>query len=1118
MDYNFLENIPSSLTPIPVYQPDFSFLQSMQMKANQQYEQGLKEVKTAYSSLFNKQVTGEEATKRQQQYAKRAQDEMKAISATDLSDPKNVLAAENILAPFHEDTLYLENIARTSEFQSEFAKQEAMKNSKNKEERALYNSTIDYYLNKGVEQLASAPMTKEAYSKLERRKSVPVVNISDIALQQIKDVGYIKTTDAKGNVMNITTNGPKSVEAYTSVYKSIVSRPEYAEQNRVLSTARAEMEMDKVKKDNPNVSDQQLKDIFTEKAISGNVEWYAKSIADYRKTALEYRRQNAPYGDLDANGFAVDKAQKPRTPEDQAVIINNLTKAQMYEDLARKTEEEFTKSFGYVQTDKTKYSTSSDEYIKGLDVLSSIYQKRVSDIRGNTNDYIQNLYLSHDADAFAKSLANISSVETKVNPVQQEVNKQTAEIFKEQLAIYKAVTGVEQKQEQIDLKELEFKIKAGLPVTQEDYDKLYGAGFTMKRIGTYGDNKSGIDIGSGDIDMPGTNVRQVPTIDTYNTAKLKLAIDINRASFGSDGMLNMISEDVVPNGLTGPEIFDLSAAYNKCLETGKYDAESLAVREKAAKLLNDFAPTKDKVYAADTGPNTMREGLGVLATTDAADPLFLTQNPKKQDIVMKMAMQNQIIQKNSAELLKLNEDYQKNLKEFLDNDKTGKYKILINNKTNDFYKPTDAAEIFNLPTITVNKFGSNQRKTINGNELAQLWDSKNFHIDRGRGTVNINGEEFQIGNINGFNYVPNTGADNSKRTPYHAALDLDNLLHGETPHNYSGDNGVYIAYPNQIKPKLNNGISFYDIFGEPGQYKEKLNDASKQVVGKMPQFATGESSPELTFDLSGTGKEIDPTQKTTGTKLVKEALLPNNHKNMYTVDGTNKMIGQGLDENMKKAIIDARFKDFIYDIAGATSVVPIGPNGVPAVRINMQIGKGKSDDETISGVSIAKIKDLGVIYMDIPNDAKGEVLQQIPQAEKFQRYAKLLTDTKGIVQDDFEAKNGFIYTIKPNPDSKNEKGLFTKVHVFTSQWKVDERGQYIIDPKTGKPESTPMTDTEFNVGTGGYSIDHIVETMKNNWILNEMQKRRMLLEYNKKQPSAAGTQTFGDIYKNFGYQ
>ena len=88
MDYNWLENVPSSLTPVPVYQPDFGFLQSMQMKANQQYEQGFKEVKTAYSSLFNKKVTGEEATKRQQDYSKQALDQMKAIAATDLSDPK----------------------------------------------------------------------------------------------------------------------------------------------------------------------------------------------------------------------------------------------------------------------------------------------------------------------------------------------------------------------------------------------------------------------------------------------------------------------------------------------------------------------------------------------------------------------------------------------------------------------------------------------------------------------------------------------------------------------------------------------------------------------------------------------------------------------------------------------------------------------------------------------------------------------------------------------------------------------------------------------------------------------------------------------------------------------
>ena len=1133
MDYNWLENLPSSLTPIPVYQPDFGFLQSMQMKANQQYEQGFKEVKTAYSSLFNKKVTGEEATKRQQDYSKQALDQMKAIAATDLSDPKNVQIAEDILSPFYKDNLYLENIARTSDYQNEFGKQEAMKNSKNKEERALYNPNIDYYLSKGVEQLASAPMTKDAYGKLERRKSIGIVDIADVTLQHIKDVGFIKTTDANGNVMNITTNGPKSVEAYSSVYKSILSRPEYAEQNRVLSIARAEMEMDKVKKDNPNVSEQQLKDLFTEKALNGSIDWYAQSISGYRKTALEYRRQNAPYAELDANGFPVDTKQNPRTAEDQAVVINNLAKAQLYEDLARKTEEEFTKGFGYIQTDENKFSTDVNTYIKGIDPNSSIYQKQVNDIRTNTNDYIQNLYLSHDADAFAKSLANLSSVETKVSTVQQEVNKQAAEAFKEQLALFKAVTGVEQKQEEIDLKELQIKIKAGT-ATQEDYDKAYGAGFTMKRIGTDGTNKSGIDIASGDIDMPGTNVKQVATNDTYNTAKVKLVIDINSDSFGPDGMLNMITEDIVPNGLTGPEKLDLSNAYMECLETGKYSVKSLAVREKAAKLLNDLAKSKDKIYAADTGPNTIREGLGVIATTDAADPLFLTQNPLKQDVVMKMAMKNQLIQKNSAELLNLTSAYQKGLKEFLDKNNTkGEYnkavKTTIDPKTGekkyDAITAKDMAPSF--PSLTI-KGESGEEITLTPEQVAEKWNDGSINdLFKNQGSylgnrynpsiVGINKKRIEDYN----NWSPAMNREELFKEwnkaihgTYQQAATGDPLLSGKQPQTIIRDGSPYWhdipADPNSVLGK----------YGEPGSIKNKFDEIGKKVVAKMPQFATGESSPELTYDMTGTGKEVDPVQKATGTKLIKEALLPINHKNMYTVDRANKMVGQGLDEDMKRAIIDGRFKDFIYDIAGATSIVPIGPNGVPAIRINTQLKKGEKDNETIGNVSIRKIKDLGVIYMDIATDAKGELINQIPQVEKFQRYQKLLTDKDAeLVQDDFEGKNGFVYTIKPDAQSKDQKGLFTKVHVFTSQWQVDKKtGAYIIDPKTGKPAPTPLTEVVFDVGTGGYSIDHIAETMKNNWILNEMQKRRMLLENSKNQPSAAGTMSFGDIMKQFGYK
>lgn len=1120
MDYNWLENVPSSLTPVPVYQPDFGFLQSMQMKANQQYEQGLKEVKNSFSSIFNRQVTGEEATKRQNDYKKQALTQMKAIAATDLSDPKNVQIAEDILSPFYDDKLYLENIAMTSHYQNEFAKQEAMKHAKTKEERELYNPTIDYYLNKGLEQLASAPMTKEVYSRLERRKSIGVVNFGELAKKHISDVGYIKTVDANGNEMIITTNGPKSVEAYSSVYKSIAARPEYAEQNRVFSIARMEMQMDQLKKDNPNIPEDQLKAKFADEAITGNVKWYAGNIADYRKTALEWKRKNGVYVDLDGNGNFKDGAQKPLSPEDQKNIEYNLSQAKNFEEQARRTEELFTKDFGYLQTDSTKYSTSVDDYIKAVDPNSTIYQQRVNDIKTHTQDYIQNVYLSQDADAFAKGLANLSSVEIKVNPVQQEVNKQAAEAFKEQLAVFKATTGVEQKQEELDRKELELKLKAGL-ATQEDLDKYYGKGFSTKGIGISATGQGGVDVSSGDIQMTGTNIRKVPTIDTYNNAKLKYAIDINVKSFSPEGMLNMISEDVVPNGLTGPEILTLSTAYNKCLQTGKYDPESLAVREKAAKLLNSLVPTKNKVYEAITGPNNVREALGVIAATDAADPLFKTQNPEKQSLVMKMAMMNQSIQKDSAELLNLTDTYQKKLAEFLKANPQGEYSKITKTTTDpktgekkyDVITNKDVADdLKKFGVYDVSVIGQDGQKiSLSNEELANAFLQNDITFPSYKGA----GYDFQIGskyyNISSIGKL-NFNKDNWYNVGGNRG-EMMKVLYDAI--GYPESNVVTSSLITDTNPK---GSGLVGKYGLAKDVKEKMDKIGENVISRLSQFATGESSPELTFDLSGTGKEIDPTQKKTGEAIIKTMQSPINRRKMYIVDGSGKEIEDGISNEIETAITDAKFKDFIYDIAGAVSYVPIGPNGVPAIRISTQLGKSEKDNETIGTVKISKIKDLRSIYMDIADNAKGDIIQQLPKPETFYRYGKILTNENSeIKQDDFEKANGFTYTIKPDPYSKNEKGLFTKVYVYTSQWQVDPKtGQYVME--NGVPKSTPQTTEQLTVGPGGYSIDHVCQDMKNNWILGEMQKRRILLEANRNKTSSTNTQTIADIYKKFGYQ
>ena len=170
MTYDWLENVPSSVTPIPVYQPDFSFLASMQMKANQQYEKGFKEVKGKYDAIFNQPVTGEEAKKRQQDYKNSALEQMKSIAATDLSDPKNVLAAENIMAPFHEDQLLLQNQALTSTIDNESRKIEAYRTSSKAEERNLYNADI----------------AEDIFRKDEERRSKVQSRRSDLFASSIK--------------------------------------------------------------------------------------------------------------------------------------------------------------------------------------------------------------------------------------------------------------------------------------------------------------------------------------------------------------------------------------------------------------------------------------------------------------------------------------------------------------------------------------------------------------------------------------------------------------------------------------------------------------------------------------------------------------------------------------------------------------------------------------------------------------------------------------------------------------------------------------------------------------------------------------------------------------------
>ncbi len=163
MDYNWLENTPSVSgdfrNALPIWQPDYSFLQSMDMRINQQFDQGLQKIAGAYS-LFHQPTTGTEAAQTQQEMAKQAQEQMKSVSAADISDPKNVLKAENILAPFWQNKDLLTNISKTKQISANIQKAYSVRDSTDEKIRDQFDDRYVQLLQYQHNNLANAPLSE----------------------------------------------------------------------------------------------------------------------------------------------------------------------------------------------------------------------------------------------------------------------------------------------------------------------------------------------------------------------------------------------------------------------------------------------------------------------------------------------------------------------------------------------------------------------------------------------------------------------------------------------------------------------------------------------------------------------------------------------------------------------------------------------------------------------------------------------------------------------------------------------------------------------------------------------------------------------------------------------
>lgn len=272
----YLPYIPEIIPEPALYKPDFNFFDRMLQRKQSMFEQGASRVRSAYTSVLNAPLSNKNNIPLRDQYIKDAQEQLTKISSSDLSLMENVNAAESIYAPFWQDKFIVQDAAMTKAYQNEMQKYTTWKDSAKPEEREKYNSIGMMYLQNGLSKLQNAERTPEAFGSIEMRKAEPFTNVESY-LQKMATAEKleVKYDDPNGPYLIETRNGERSKEKYATWAASRIGN-NFQGQFDVIGTVENEERAKILKRNNPNISDQEVQTLIAKDVVSELSKGYTK--------------------------------------------------------------------------------------------------------------------------------------------------------------------------------------------------------------------------------------------------------------------------------------------------------------------------------------------------------------------------------------------------------------------------------------------------------------------------------------------------------------------------------------------------------------------------------------------------------------------------------------------------------------------------------------------------------------------------------------------------------------------------------------------------------------------------------------------------------------------------
>lgn len=209
---SYIDNIfqNARIQDVQAFTPDWNFLSQGQAQLSATQKKNFSDFAQRYNSIIDGELSRQDNVALRDAYKKQADEFVKQVSGLDLTDPRNVKAADAVFTPLVDNKMYIRDILNTRAVKDAYAKAQQYAMSLNPAERDLYNEDSLKQLNYFLQDFKNA--SPEEALTMQAPGYTPGVNLEKIALNFFNSQQYDVEVEQNTGQWIIKTKGGQLVE------------------------------------------------------------------------------------------------------------------------------------------------------------------------------------------------------------------------------------------------------------------------------------------------------------------------------------------------------------------------------------------------------------------------------------------------------------------------------------------------------------------------------------------------------------------------------------------------------------------------------------------------------------------------------------------------------------------------------------------------------------------------------------------------------------------------------------------------------------------------------------------------------------------------------------------